>query len=197
MLVKLPHPHPASAANVLQAFTDKLNSIAQPMRLSMTYDQGREMALHKQLTANTGIAVYFCDPHSPWQRGSNENMTGESLFLPKDFFELPSRKKSAKTTRPLMPSAPRFVRVTSFRPNKGSKHGLSHDLTPCRDALQVFSASLRKPARRYGYRGLKIFTSLPLRFQDFQRWLGPSVFTQGHRAIRLHPATTGCDCRSN
>jgi hypothetical protein len=44
-------------------------------------------------------------------------------------------------------------------------------LTPFRDALQVFSASLRKPARRYGYRGLKIFTSLPLRFQDFQRQL--------------------------
>jgi hypothetical protein len=42
-------------------------------------------------------------------------------------------------------------------------------LTPFRDALQVFSASLRKPARRYGYRGLKIFTSLALRFQDFQR----------------------------
>ncbi|WP_225616278.1 efflux RND transporter periplasmic adaptor subunit [Methylomonas albis] len=44
-------------------------------------------------------------------------------------------------------------------------------MTPCRDALQVFSASLRKPARRYGYRGLKIFTSLALRFQDFQREL--------------------------
>jgi hypothetical protein len=42
-------------------------------------------------------------------------------------------------------------------------------LTPFRDALQVFSASLRKPARRYGYRGLKIVTSLALRFQDFQR----------------------------
>ncbi|CAD6882107.1 Transposase OrfAB, subunit B [Methylomonas albis] len=42
-------------------------------------------------------------------------------------------------------------------------------MTPCRDALQVFSASLRKPAQRYGYRGLKIFTSLSLRFQDFQR----------------------------
>ena len=84
MLVKLPHPKPASAANVLQAFTDKLNSIAQPMRLSMTYDQGREMALHKTLTKQTGIAVYFCDPHSPWQRGSNENINGlVRQYLPK------------------------------------------------------------------------------------------------------------------
>ena len=57
---------PASAANVLQGVTDKLLSIAQPLRLSMTYDQGREMALHKKLSAQTGIAVYFCDPHSPW-----------------------------------------------------------------------------------------------------------------------------------
>ncbi|QPK64390.1 PAS domain S-box protein [Methylomonas sp. LL1] len=56
-----------------------------------------------------------------------------------------------------------------FDPTRGSKHRLSHDLTPFREALQVFSASLRKPARRYGYRGLKIFTSLTLRFQDFQR----------------------------
>jgi IS30 family transposase len=84
MLVKLPHPQPASAANVLQAFTYKLNSIAQPMRQSLTYDQGREMALHKQLTANTSVAVYFCDPHSPWQRGSNENMNGlVRQYLPK------------------------------------------------------------------------------------------------------------------
>ena len=76
MLIKLPHPKPASAANVLQAFTDKLLSIAVPMRQSMTYDQGREMARHKELAKATGIAVYFCDPHSPWQRGSNENMNG-------------------------------------------------------------------------------------------------------------------------
>ena len=84
MLVKLPHPNPASAAHVLQAFTDKLNSIAQPMRLSLTYDRGKEMAYHAQLTLNTGVAVYFCDPHSPWQRGSNENTNGlVRQYLPK------------------------------------------------------------------------------------------------------------------
>jgi IS30 family transposase len=49
-------------------------SIAEPMRHSMTYDQGREMAFNKELNNNTGIAVYFGYPYSPWQRGSNENM---------------------------------------------------------------------------------------------------------------------------
>lgn len=84
MLVKLPHPKPASAVNVLQAFTDKLCAIAQPLRKTLTYDQGEEMALHKQLTINTGIAVYFCDPHSPWQRGSNESTNGlVRQYLPK------------------------------------------------------------------------------------------------------------------
>ena len=84
MLVKLPHPHPATAAHVLQAFTDKLNGIAQPMRQSLTYDRGKEMARHKELTVNTGIAVYFCDPHSPWQRGTNENTNGlVRQYLPK------------------------------------------------------------------------------------------------------------------
>ena len=71
MLINLPHPKPARTGNVLQPFTDKLLSVALPMRLSMTYDQGREMAMHKKLTEQTGVAVYFCDPHSPWQRVSN------------------------------------------------------------------------------------------------------------------------------
>lgn len=84
MLVKLPHPHPATAAHVLQAFTDKLNGIAKPMRQTLTYDRGKEMAYHQQLTANTGVAVYFCDPHSPWQRGTNENTNGlVRQYLPK------------------------------------------------------------------------------------------------------------------
>ena len=46
------------------------------MRLSMTYDKGREMAMHKKPSEQTGMDVYFCDPHGPWQRGSNENTDG-------------------------------------------------------------------------------------------------------------------------
>ena len=69
MLVKLPEFEPTSAANVFLGFTDKQLGIAQPLRLSMTYDQGREMSMHKKLSEQTGIAVYFCDPHSPWPAG--------------------------------------------------------------------------------------------------------------------------------
>jgi IS30 family transposase len=76
LLVKLSHPNPATAAHVLQAFSDKLNAIARPMRQSLTYDRGNEMAEHARLTENTGMKVYFCDPYSPWQRGSNENTNG-------------------------------------------------------------------------------------------------------------------------
>lgn len=84
MLIKLPEFKPASAVNVMQAFSDKLLGIASPMRQSMTYDQGREMAMHKELSKRTGVAVYFCDPHSPWQRGSNENTNGlVRQYLPK------------------------------------------------------------------------------------------------------------------
>lgn len=68
----------------MQAFSDKLQGIAAPMRQSMTYDQGQEMTMHKQLSKRTGVAVYFCDPHSPWQRGSNENTNGlVRQYLPK------------------------------------------------------------------------------------------------------------------
>ena len=57
MLINLPHPKPARTGNVLQPFTDKLLSVALLMRLSMTYDQGREMAMHKKLSEQTGMAV--------------------------------------------------------------------------------------------------------------------------------------------
>jgi transposase, IS30 family len=83
-LVMLAKMADATAASALEGFTAKLRSIAKPMRQTLTYDQGKEMARHAQLTLDTGIQVYFCDPHSPWQRGSCENINGLiRQYLPK------------------------------------------------------------------------------------------------------------------
>ena len=74
MLFPLPHGHTAEAVRVaLEATVKRL-----PAHLwqSLTWDQGKEMAQHAQFTIDTGVQVYFCDPKSPWQRGSNENTNG-------------------------------------------------------------------------------------------------------------------------
>jgi IS30 family transposase len=75
-LVLLARMPDATAESALAAFTAKLNSIAAPLRQTLTYDQGKEMARHRELARATNIRVYFCDPHSPWQRGSCENTNG-------------------------------------------------------------------------------------------------------------------------
>jgi transposase, IS30 family len=83
-LVLLAKMDDATAASALAGFSRKLNSIAAPMRQSLTYDQGKALTYHKALTARTGVAVYFCDPHSPWQRGTCENTNGLlRQYLPK------------------------------------------------------------------------------------------------------------------
>ena|SRR5215203_18069 len=82
MLLHLPEDH--TAATVAAAMTAAVPRIPEVLRRSLTWDQGSEMALHTAITAATGLPIYFADPHSPWQRGSNENTNGLlRQYLPK------------------------------------------------------------------------------------------------------------------
>ncbi|MEB8535951.1 IS30 family transposase [Acidithiobacillus ferriphilus] len=66
----------SSAEAVLEGFTRRLRTLPRALRKTLTYDQGREMARHEELEKRTHLRVYFADPHSPWQRPTNENTNG-------------------------------------------------------------------------------------------------------------------------
>ncbi len=74
LLLHFPGKH--TAQEVADAMITKIHQLPEQLRMSLTWDQGREMAQHERITDETGMEIYFCDPHSPWQRGTNENTNG-------------------------------------------------------------------------------------------------------------------------
>jgi len=95
---------------VAKAFAKEVRKLPQQMKLTMTYDQGREMAKHKLFTSITGIKVYFAHPRSPWERGTNENTNGLiRQFFPKgtDFNKV--SKYEIKKVQDLLNGRPRQV----------------------------------------------------------------------------------------
>ena len=82
MLLHLPDTHEATA--VQAAMEKAIATMPAALFKTLTWDRGKEMARHKEIKVATGVQLYFCDPHSPWQRGSNENTNGLlRQFLPK------------------------------------------------------------------------------------------------------------------
>ena len=69
-LIKVPNKE---TATVVAALTRQIRKLPAALRRSLTWDRGHEMAKHKAFSVATNVNVYFCDPHSPWQRGTNEN----------------------------------------------------------------------------------------------------------------------------
>jgi len=74
LLLHLPEGREADKVN--EAMKKAIAGLPDELVRSLTWDQGRELSHHRAFTVDTGVQVYFCDPHSPWQRGSNENTNG-------------------------------------------------------------------------------------------------------------------------
>jgi transposase, IS30 family len=105
------------AEAVRDAIAASITTLPDQLRRSLTWDQGAEMAQHGGLRIDTGLAVYFCDPHSPWQRATNENTNGLlRQQLPQGHRpQQPQRRRPRRRRRCPQPPTPQDPRVENPR----------------------------------------------------------------------------------
>jgi len=99
------------AEAVRDAIAAKITTLPEHLRKTLTWDQGAEMAQHTQLRIDTGVGIYFCDPHSPWQRGTDENTNGllrqyfpkgsDLSVFPADYLDFVALKLNTRPRRTL------------------------------------------------------------------------------------------------
>ena len=107
-LVILARLEGTDAQSACDGFTQKLRHVPAALRKTLTYDRGKEMAEHEQLAQRLGIQVFFADPHSPWQRGTNENANGLlRQYLPKGTDLSPYTQRELNTIAQRLNTRPR------------------------------------------------------------------------------------------
>ncbi len=112
MLAKIPN---RETQTVVNALIKQARKLPDELYKSLTWDNGKELADHQRFTLETDVDIYFCDPHSPWQRGSNENTNGLlRQYFPKGTNLAPHSQAQLN----------RIARELNERPRKNS--GLSH-----------------------------------------------------------------------
>ena len=120
------------ADTVVETLTDMIAGLPQDPRRTLTWDQGAEIAKTKELTKKTTINVYFADPHSPWQRGSNKNMNGLLRdYFPKgtDLGTYPPEDLRRSPTPTQHPTPPTIQLKTPAKPIEQLPHNYAVALT--------------------------------------------------------------------
>ncbi len=128
MLVQLPKGR--RTEHVVDQLGVHIRTLPAQLRRSLTWDQGKEMAEHLRFSFDTGVAVYFCDPRSPWQRGTNENTNG----LLRQYF--PSGPTSPATAKAISTPSPSVSTVALDAPSGGCHH-LRSSPRCCTDSVRL------------------------------------------------------------